>query len=107
MLDACPAQSAAPTSSSASTPRAALAATSYEVIDTNLPPEAKGRALIQLCLYSQLLKDAQGLLPESMRIILGDGTEDRFATVRYLAHRSRRRKEKWRGSGAEWKGSRA
>ena len=63
-----------------------LGAYSYEVIDTKLSLEAKGRALIQLCLYSQLLEEAQGLLPESMRIILGDGTEERFATRSYLAY---------------------
>jgi predicted RecB family nuclease len=56
---------------------------SYEVVDTKLSLEAKGRALIQLCLYSQLLEEAQGLLPASMHIILGDGTEERFATRSY------------------------
>jgi len=63
-----------------------LGAHSYEVVDTKLSLEAKGRALIQLCLYSQLLEEAQGILPESMRIILGDGTEERFATRSYLAY---------------------
>jgi predicted RecB family nuclease len=63
-----------------------LGAYSYEVVDTKLSLEAKGRALIQLCLYSDLLKDAQGLLPESMHVILGDGTEEQFATRSYLAY---------------------
>ncbi|MDX2055227.1 MAG: TM0106 family RecB-like putative nuclease [Polyangiaceae bacterium] len=59
---------------------------SYEVFDTKLSREAKGRALIQLCLYSQLLEAAQGVLPEFMHIVLGDGTEQRFATRSYLAY---------------------
>jgi len=53
---------------------------SYEVFDTKVSLEAKGGALIQLCLYSQLLTEAQGLLPESMYIVLGDDTEQRFST---------------------------
>jgi predicted RecB family nuclease len=59
---------------------------SYEVVDTKLSVEAKGRALIQLCLYSQLLEGAQGTLPEFMHIVLGDSTEERFATRSYLAY---------------------
>lgn len=59
---------------------------SYEVIDTKLSREAKGRALLQLCLYSQLLEEAQGLLPARMHIVLGDSSQQSFSTQSYLAY---------------------
>lgn len=67
-------------------PSAILGAYSYEVIDTKLSREAKGRALLQLCLYSKLLEEAQGVLPEQMHIVLGDGTQQAFSTQNYLAY---------------------
>jgi predicted RecB family nuclease len=63
-----------------------LGAHSYEVVDTKWSTEAKGRALLQLCLYSQLLADLQRALPASMHIVLGDGTREAFATRQYLAY---------------------
>lgn len=42
---------------------------SYEVIDTKLARETKGGTVLQLCLYSDLLHQSQGLLPEYMYVV--------------------------------------
>ncbi|MFO0666769.1 MAG: TM0106 family RecB-like putative nuclease [Polyangiaceae bacterium] len=68
------------------TPSPHLGAYSYEVVDTKLSRAAKGRALLQLCLYSKLLEEAQGSLPAAMHIVLGDSTQQSFATQNYLAY---------------------
>ena len=54
----------------------ALGGWSYEVLDTKLARRAKGEALLQLLLYSDLLAQAQGIGPELMHLALGgDGSE--------------------------------
>lgn len=42
---------------------------SYEVIDTKLARETKAGTVLQLCLYSHLLADVQGLIPEFMYVV--------------------------------------
>jgi len=42
---------------------------SYEIADTKLARETKGRTILQLCLYSDLLRQVQGVLPEHMYVI--------------------------------------
>jgi uncharacterized protein len=42
---------------------------SYEVIDTKLARQTKGSTILQLCLYSDLLAAAQGLVPEYMHVV--------------------------------------
>lgn len=42
---------------------------SYEVVDTKLASETRGGTILQLCLYSDLLEDVQGLLPEYMHVV--------------------------------------
>jgi predicted RecB family nuclease len=46
-----------------------LGAWSYEVVDTKLARETKGGTILQLCLYSWLLAEAQGVEPEFMHVI--------------------------------------
>src|SRR6201984_1944683 len=60
---------------------------SYEVIETKLAKSAKVRAILQLCFYSELLGNIQGLQPESMHVVLG-GSLDRemFQVSRYIAY---------------------
>lgn len=41
---------------------------SYEVIDTKLSKETKAGAILQICLYSEMLKEIQGVMPEHMHI---------------------------------------
>ncbi len=43
----------------------------YEVADTKLARRVKGGALLQMCLYSALLAQFQGRMPEKMHIALG------------------------------------
>lgn len=70
---------------------------SYEVADTKLARTAKPKHLIQMCIYSDILSREQGLSPECMHVVLGDGSisttkvDDvihyfRFARDRFLAH---------------------
>lgn len=47
----------------------ALGDYSYEVADTKLARETRGRTILQLCLYSDILGGAQGKLPEEMHVV--------------------------------------
>jgi len=64
-----------------------LGSFSYEVVETKLAKSAKVRAILQLCFYSELLGNLQGLQPESMHVVLG-GSLDRetFQVSRYIAY---------------------
>ena len=46
-----------------------LGSWSYEVIDTKLARETKSGTILQLSLYSDLVGEAQGLLPERMYVV--------------------------------------
>jgi predicted RecB family nuclease len=46
-----------------------LGSWSYEVVDTKLAQETKGGTVLQLCLYSDLLAEAQGLAPELAYVV--------------------------------------
>ncbi|WP_329609649.1 TM0106 family RecB-like putative nuclease [Mesorhizobium muleiense] len=46
-----------------------LGSWSYEIVDTKLARETKGGTVLQLCLYSDLLAAAQGLMPEFMYVV--------------------------------------
>lgn len=48
---------------------------SYEVVDTKLATETKASAVLQICLYSQLLAEIQGVMPDYMYIKKPDGEE--------------------------------
>jgi uncharacterized protein len=41
---------------------------SYEVIDTKLARETKAGSVLQICFYSQIIQQIQGVLPEYMYI---------------------------------------
>ena len=67
----------------------ALGGWSYEVLDAKLARIAKGEALLQLLLYSDLLAQVQGTGPEWMHLALGgsDGPrEASFRVVEYSAY---------------------
>jgi predicted RecB family nuclease len=56
---------------------------SYEVIDTKLARETKGNTVLQICLYSDLLTDAQKLAPEFAYVVTpGSGFKPQI--FRYL-----------------------
>ena len=61
---------------------------SYEVVDTKLARRTKGSALLQMCVYSELVARIQGLMPERMHVALG-GSGHRIESHRladYLAY---------------------
>jgi len=60
----------------------ALGGWSYEVVDAKLARRAKGEALLQLLLYSDLLALAQGIEPELMHLALGGGGSESSASFR-------------------------
>lgn len=69
--------------------RSALGGWSYEVLDAKLARRAKGEALLQLLLYSDLLARAQGSEPRRMRLVLGGGDGagfESFRVVEYAAY---------------------
>jgi len=59
---------------------------SYEVEDTKLARSSKAKFLIQLCFYSALLGRAQGVVPERMHVVLGDGTRVSYRVADYLRY---------------------
>ncbi len=46
-----------------------LGAWSYEVLDTKLARETRAGTVLQLCLYSHMVADIQGALPEYMHVV--------------------------------------
>jgi predicted RecB family nuclease len=71
-----------------------LGAWSYEVIDTKLARETKGNTVLQLCLYSDLLSDAQELAPEFAYVVTpGSNFEpQKFRYLDYAAYYRRVRR---------------
>lgn len=74
----------------------ALGDHSYEVADTKLARTAKPKHILQMCIYSDILAREQGVAPETMHVVLGDGSITsvrvdavihyfRFARERFLA----------------------
>ena len=55
---------------------------SYEILDAKLARWAKGEALLQLLLYSDLLAQAQGVEPELMHLALGGAGSEQPASFR-------------------------
>jgi predicted RecB family nuclease len=61
----------------------ALGAWSYIVLDTKLSRTAKPSHVIQLGVYALLLEDVQGIMPLTVGVLLGDGTEAVLRTHDY------------------------
>ena len=53
----------------------------YDVADTKLAKRVKAAAIIQMCVYGDLLEQVQGIPPETIAVITGD----RASHVEYLA----------------------
>jgi uncharacterized protein len=66
----------------------ALGNWSYEPIDTKLARETKAGTILQLCLYSDLLAEAQGLPPEYMYVVApwSDFQPQQFRFADYAAY---------------------
>ena len=50
-----------------------LGAWSYDVADTKLARRVKAGAIIQMCVYADLLGQLQGAPPETLTVVTGDG----------------------------------
>ena len=75
--------------------RSQLGAWHYEPLDTKLARETRGGAILQLCLYAELLEDTQGALPERMYVVprLPELAAECYRVADYLAyHRLVRRR---------------
>ena len=74
-------------------PSPALGGWSYDIADTKLARSVKGGAILQMCVYASLLEGLQGIAPEYLYVITGDGvrhphrTDDFSAYFRYVRAR--------------------
>ena len=59
---------------------------SYEAADAKLARRVRSEALLQLCEYSAHLERLQGTAPQSMHVILGDGTEHAYRLDEFSAY---------------------
>ncbi len=66
----------------------ALGNWSYEIIDTKLARETRGGTVLQLCLYADLLEDAQGVAPEFIYVVApwSNFEPQQFRYVEYAAY---------------------
>src|SRR5688572_4770880 len=65
-----------------------LGAWSYEVADAKLAREAKAAAILQTCVYSELLERVQGVAPEQIHLYLGGPTPhvEHFRLAHFAAY---------------------
>jgi uncharacterized protein len=64
-----------------------LGAWSYEPLETKLARSTKAGALVQLCFYADLLSQIQGVQPEWVHTVLGNGTEaEKYRLEQYIAY---------------------
>src|SRR5262249_52026746 len=61
---------------------------SYEVVDTKLARETRGGTILQLCLYSELVSQIQGITPELMHVVIpgNDFKPEKFRVKEYEAY---------------------
>jgi predicted RecB family nuclease len=64
---------------------------SYEVADTKLARKAKPKHVVQLCVYSEMVRREQGILPQHAHVMLGDGREETLRLHDYLYYCNRAR----------------
>ena len=58
---------------------------SYEVTDTKLANNTKASTLVQIALYSMMVADMQGSIPELMHVVKPDGSEP-YRVNNYLSY---------------------
>jgi len=68
-------------------PSPALGEWSYLVVDTKLALETRAGTLLQLCLYTRIVGEIQGLLPEEFWVVSPGGLQhpEKFRTTHYIA----------------------
>jgi predicted RecB family nuclease len=65
-----------------------LGSWSYEIVDTKLARETRGGTVLQLCLYSELVAEIQGVMPDRMHVVI-PGRQfqpETFRTSDFLAY---------------------
>lgn len=67
-------------------PSPAFGSWSYEVADTKLSKAVKGGAILQVCVYSDRLAQLQGVEPEHVHVVTGDGTSHELRLEDYAAY---------------------
>ncbi|MGZ8563778.1 MAG: TM0106 family RecB-like putative nuclease, partial [Candidatus Limnocylindria bacterium] len=63
-----------------------LGAYSYDIADTKLSRGVKASAIIQMCVYADLLARLQGVPPETVYVVTGDGQEQPHRLSDYSAY---------------------
>ena len=63
-----------------------LGAWSYDVADTKLAHRVKAAAIIQMCVYADLLEGLQGIPPETLSVVTGDGEAHPHRLADYAAY---------------------
>ena len=59
---------------------------SYEIEDTKLARSTSAKFILQLCLYSEMLAEIQGVMPKHIHVVLGDGRKETFVLANYLRY---------------------
>ena len=67
-------------------PSPALGSWSYDIADTKLSRGVKGSAILQMCVYADLLERLQGIPPETIHVVTGDGVEHAHRLADYAAY---------------------
>ena len=67
-------------------PSPALGPYSYDIADTKLSRGVKAAAIIQMCVYADLLERLQGIKPETVYVVTGDGVEHGHRLQDYAAY---------------------
>jgi uncharacterized protein len=63
-----------------------LGAWAYDIADTKLARHVKTSAILQLCVYADLLERVQGVAPERVVVVTGDGREHPHRLADYAAY---------------------
>lgn len=76
---------------------------SYEPVDTKLARRVRPSALVQLCVYADMLAAVQGSEPEMIYVVTGDGQRHSFplASIAAYYRHARRRFEEAVAAGIE------
>ena len=67
-------------------PSPLLGGWSYDVADTKLARSVKGGAILQMCVYAALLEGLQGIAPQWLHVITGDGARHPHRTADFAAY---------------------
>jgi predicted RecB family nuclease len=85
-------------------PTPVLGAYGYDIADTKLSRGVKAAAIVQMCVYADLLEKLQGAPPETVYVVTGDGVEHPHRLSDYAAYfrfaRARFEQRVLGGSGA-------